>query len=215
MSRLEISQVAIVHDGRPIIPSISFQVAEASTCALLGPSGSGKSSLLRVIAGIDRPASGRVILDDADITDLPTHRRRIGLVFQDNQLFPHLSVGNNVAYGLRHNWSSTFRRSWPKSKVQDRVMEMLTLVGMADRSRDPVGILSGGEAKRVALARGLAPSPSVLLLDEPLTGLDAELHEKLLLDLKNILDSSRTTCILVTHDRDEATRLATSIVRLG
>ncbi|MFZ9157679.1 MAG: ABC transporter ATP-binding protein [Ilumatobacteraceae bacterium] len=215
MSRLEISQVAIVHDGRPIIPSISFQVAEASTCALLGPSGSGKSSLLRVIAGIDRPASGRVFLDDADITDLPTHRRRIGLVFQDNQLFPHLSVGNNVAYGLRHNWSSTFRRSWPKSKVQDRVMEMLTLVGMADRSRDPVGILSGGEAKRVALARGLAPSPSVLLLDEPLTGLDAELHEKLLLDLKNILDSSRTTCILVTHDRDEATRLATSIVRLG
>ena len=215
MSRLEISQVAIVHDGRPIIPSISFQVAKASTCALLGPSGSGKSSLLRVIAGIDRPASGRVFLDDADITDLPTHRRRIGLVFQDNQLFPHLSVGNNVAYGLRHNWSSTFRRSWPKSKVQDRVMEMLTLVGMADRSRDPVGILSGGEAKRVALARGLAPSPSVLLLDEPLTGLDAELHEKLLLDLKNILDSSRTTCILVTHDRDEATRLATSIVRLG
>ena len=94
-------------------------------------------------------------------------------------------------------------------------MEMLTLVGMADRSRDPVGILSGGESKRVALARGLAPSPSVLLLDEPLTGLDAELHEKLLLDLKNILDSSRTTCILVTHDRDEATRLATSIVRLG
>jgi len=188
MSRLEISQVAIVHDGRPIIPSISFQVAEASTCALLGPSGSGKSSLLRVIAGIDRPAFGRVFLDDADITDLPTHRRRIGLVFQDNQLFPHLSVGNNVAYGLRHNWSSTFRRSWPKSKVQDRVMEMLTLVGMADRSRDPVGILSGGEAKRVALARGLAPSPSVLLLDEPLTGLDAELHEKLLLDLKNILD---------------------------
>lgn len=215
MSRLEISQVAIVHDGRPIIPSISFQVAEASTCALLGPSGSGKSSLLRVIAGIDRPASGRVFLDDADITDLPTHRRRIGLVFQDNQLFPHLSVGNNVAYGLRHNWSSTFRRSWPKSKVQDRVMEMLTLVGMADRSRDPVGILSGGEAKRVALARGLAPSPSVLLLDEPLTGLDAGLHERLLLDLKNILDSSRTTCILVTHDRDEATRLATSIVRLG
>ena len=215
MSRLEISQVAIVHDGRPIIPSISFQVAEASTCALLGPSGSGKSSLLRVIAGIDRPASGRVFLDDADITDLPTHRRRIGLVFQDNQLFPHLSVGNNVAYGLRHNWSSTFRRSWPKSKVQDRVMEMLTLVGMADRSRDPVGILSGGEAKRVALARGLAPSPSVLLLDEPLTGLDAELHEKLLLDLENILNSSRTTCILVTHDRDEATRLATSIVRLG
>ena len=215
MSRLEISQVAIVHDGRPIIPSISFQVAEASTCALLGPSGSGKSSLLRVIAGIDRPASGRVFLDDADITDLPTHRRRIGLVFQDNQLFPHLSVGNNVAYGLRHNWSSTFRRSWPKSKVQDRVLELLTLVGMADRSRDPVGILSGGEAKRVALARGLAPSPSVLLLDEPLTGLDAELHEKLLLDLKNILDSSRTTCILVTHDRDEATRLATSIVRLG
>lgn len=215
MSRLEISQVAIVHDGRPIIPSISFQVAEASTCALLGPSGSGKSSLLRVIAGIDRPASGRVFLDDADITDLPTHRRRIGLVFQDNQLFPHLSVGDNVAYGLRHNWSSNFRRSWPKAKVQDRVMEMLTLVGMADRSRDPVGILSGGESKRVALARGLAPSPSVLLLDEPLTGLDAELHEKLLLDLKNILDSSRTTCILVTHDRDEATRLATSIVRLG
>jgi thiamine transport system ATP-binding protein len=215
MSRLEIDRVSIVHDERPIVSSVSFVVADGTTSALLGPSGSGKSSLLRAIAGIDKPASGRVLLDDIDITDLPTHRRRIGLVFQDNQLFPHLSVGDNIAYGLRHNWSSTFRRSWSESRVRDRVREMLALVGMDERIKDPVGILSGGEAKRVALARGLAPSPSVLLLDEPLTGLDEELHERLLVDLKSILHSSRTTCILVTHDRDEATRLATSIVRLG
>ena len=215
MSRLEIDRVSIVHDERPIVSSVSFVVADGTTSALLGPSGSGKSSLLRAIAGIDKPASGRVLLDDIDITDQPIHRRRIGLVFQDNQLFPHLSVGDNIAYGLRHNWSSTFRRSWSESRVRDRVREMLALVGMDERIKDPVGILSGGEAKRVALARGLAPSPSVLLLDEPLTGLDEELHERLLVDLKNILHSSRTTCILVTHDRDEATRLATSIVRLG
>jgi len=215
MSRLQIDRVSIIHDERPIVSSVSFVVADGTTSALLGPSGSGKSSLLRAIAGIDKPASGRVLLDDIDITDQPIHRRRIGLVFQDNQLFPHLSVGDNIAYGLRHNWSSTFRRSWSESRVRDRVREMLALVGMDERIKDPVGILSGGEAKRVALARGLAPSPSVLLLDEPLTGLDEELHERLLVDLKNILHSSRTTCILVTHDRDEATRLATSIVRLG
>jgi thiamine transport system ATP-binding protein len=215
MSRLQIDRVSIIHDERPIVSSVSFVVADGTTSALLGPSGSGKSSLLRAIAGIDKPASGRVLLDDIDITDQPIHRRRIGLVFQDNQLFPHLSVGDNIAYGLRHNWSSTFRRSWSEPRVRDRVREMLALVGMDERIKDPVGILSGGEAKRVALARGLAPSPSVLLLDEPLTGLDEELHERLLVDLKNILHSSRTTCILVTHDRDEATRLATSIVRLG
>lgn len=215
MSRLEIDRLSIVHGGRTIIPSLSFVVDDGTTCALLGPSGAGKSSVLRSVAGIDRPHGGRILMDDNDITNIPIHRRRIGLVFQDNQLFPHLDVFDNVAYGLRNDWSETVRRTWPKTRVRDRVEEMLNLVGMSERSTDRVGTLSGGEAKRVALARGLAPSPAVLLLDEPLTGLDKTLHDRLMDDLSIMLESTGTTCIIVTHDRDEADRLASTIVRLG
>jgi thiamine transport system ATP-binding protein len=215
MIGLELDEVSVAHDGRTLIDHLSFRIDRGATTALLGPSGVGKSSLLRVIAGIDRPASGRVLLDGSDVTDTAIHERRIGLVFQDNQLFPHLSVAANVAYGLRNTADRDARRSWRGSRTRDRVRELLTLVGLADRGDDPVGVLSGGEAKRVALARGLAPMPAALLLDEPLTGLDRALHDRLMDDLASILHSTGTTTLIVTHDETEAQFLASATVRLG
>lgn len=212
---LELDRVSVAHDGRSLIRDLSFSVERGSTTALLGPSGVGKSSLLRVIAGIDRPAGGRILLDGSDVTDTPIHQRRIGLVFQDNQLFPHLSVADNVAYGLRNAATREARRSWRGSRTRERVHELLSLVGLADRENDPVGVLSGGEAKRVALARGLAPTPKALLLDEPLTGLDRALHDRLMEDLATILRATGTTALIVTHDETEARFLASATVRLG
>lgn len=212
---LELDRISVAHDGRSLIRDLSFSVERGSTTALLGPSGVGKSSLLRVIAGIDRPAGGRILLDGSDVTDTPIHQRRIGLVFQDNQLFPHLSVADNVAYGLRNAATREVRRSWRGSRTRERVHELLSLVGLADRENDPVGVLSGGEAKRVALARGLAPTPKALLLDEPLTGLDRALHDRLMEDLATILRTTGTTALIVTHDESEARFLASATVRLG
>lgn len=212
---LELDRISVAHDGRSLVRDLSFSVERGSTTALLGPSGVGKSSLLRVIAGIDRPAGGRILLDGSDVTDTPIHQRRIGLVFQDNQLFPHLSVADNVAYGLRNAVTREVRRSWRGSRTRERVHELLSLVGLADRENDPVGVLSGGEAKRVALARGLAPTPKALLLDEPLTGLDRALHDRLMEDLATILRTTGTTTLIVTHDESEARFLASATVRLG
>lgn len=215
MSGLTIDHVSVAHDERLLIQDLSFAVERGTVTALLGPSGVGKSSLLRVIAGIDRPRGGRIFLDDVDITESPIHRRRIGLVFQDNQLFPHLSVADNIAYGLRNAATRVARREWRGPRTRQRVSELLTLVGLEGRGDDPIGILSGGEAKRVALARGLAPMPAALLLDEPLTGLDRGLHDRLMNDLGDILRMSDTAVVIVTHDENEARILASSIVRLG
>jgi thiamine transport system ATP-binding protein len=215
MIGLELVGVSVAHGKRVLVEALSFSVERGTTTALLGPSGVGKSSLLRVIAGIDRPAAGRILLDGTDITNLPVHRRQIGLVFQDNQLFPHLSVADNVAYALRHSSRPDVRRLWRGARTGQRVRDLLDLVGLADRGDDPVGVLSGGEAKRVALARGLAPRPGALLLDEPLTGLDRALHDRLLNDLAAILRDTDTTALIVTHDESEARLLASSTVRLG
>lgn len=201
---LEVHAVRVVFDGRAVLDDVSLTVGSGEIVAVLGPSGSGKSTLLRVIAGLVTPASGTVRFAGRDLTGLPTHRRRVGLVFQDEQLFPHLDVAANIGFGLR-----MARR--PRVEIAARTDELLDLVGLSGFGSRSPGSLSGGEAKRVALARSLAPRPEVLLLDEPLTGLDPELHDRLAIDVARILRTAGTTAVLVTHDRAEADTIADRI----
>jgi thiamine transport system ATP-binding protein len=205
---LEVRDVTVAFDGTIVLRDAALSVGDAEVVALLGPSGSGKSTLLRVIAGLVVPATGSVLLDGRDITRLPTHRRGIGMVFQDEQLFPHRDVAANVGFGLK-------MQSLPLPDRERRIDEMLELVGLHGFGRRHVTDLSGGEAKRVALARSLAPAPRALLRDEPLTGLDRELHDRLARELGRILRQAATTTLLVTHDRDEATTLADRVVTMN
>lgn len=207
-SRLEVAGVDVAFDGHVVLGDASLVLEPGEVAALLGPSGSGKSTLLRVIAGLVRPDAGTVSIDGADVTTLPTHRRGVGMVFQDEQLFDHLDVRSNVAYGLK-------MAGVPARDRARRVGELLDLVGLAGFERRDVTTLSGGEAKRVALARSLAPRPRVLLLDEPLTGLDRELHDRLVGELAAILRAEQTTSLLVTHDREEAAAIADRILTIA
>ena len=191
-----------------VLDSVSFALEPARLLAIVGPSGAGKSSLLRVIAGLLVPDTGTVWLDGREVTHVPPHQRHIGLMFQNEQLFPHLDVAANIGFGLRMQGAT-------KTAIATRVEELLTVVGLQGFGQRRVAHLSGGEAKRVALARALAPRPAVLLLDEPLTGLDRELHDRLALDLASILRSTVTTAVLVTHDHDEAATVADRTVVLG
>ncbi|HUS42975.1 MAG TPA: ABC transporter ATP-binding protein [Ilumatobacteraceae bacterium] len=191
-----------------VLDGVSLSVEAGHVVALLGPSGSGKSTLLRVIAGIVVPDDGRVFVHGVDVTELPTHRRGVGMVFQDNQLFPHLSVLENVAFGPKMAGA-------PRSERTERASRWLRRVGLAGFDDRRVTDLSGGEAKRVALARTLAAEPVVVLLDEPLTGLDRELHDQLAVDLAAMLRDARATALLVTHDHDEADTIADRTVQLA
>lgn len=186
---------------RTIFSDVSLTVASAEVVALLGPSGVGKTSLLRAIAGLLPTDHGHIVVGATDIGELPTHRRNIGMVFQDDQLFPHRTVGQNVEFGLR-------MQRWNRTRRAHRVDELLNMIGLAGFENRRVTDLSGGEAKRVALARTLAPSPSLVLLDEPLTGLDRELHDQLAIELRALLRGTGTTALLVTHDADEAATIA-------
>ena len=205
---LEARDITVHFGERTVLDAVSITVADGEVVALLGPSGVGKSTLLRVLAGLLAADAGTVLLDGEDITRLPSHRRNIGLVFQDEQLFPHLTVAGNVGFGLR-------MQGTPRAAIAERVHELLALVGLAGFESRRVPGLSGGEAKRVALARALAPRPRVLLLDEPLTGLDRELHDRLAGDLAALLRATGTTALLVTHDRDEAATIAGRTVMLA
>lgn len=205
---LRVDGVTVRFGPRTVLDRVSLEVRAGEVVALLGPSGSGKSTLLRVIAGLLSPDDGRVIVADRDVTHAPAHRRDVGFVFQDEQLFPHRDVATNIGFGLRMQ-----RR--PEQEVRARVDELLDLVGLHGFEHRSVVELSGGEAKRVALARALAPRPRVLLLDEPLTGLDADLHARLLLELRRVLTSEHVTALHVTHDRAEAQAIADRVVRLA
>jgi thiamine transport system ATP-binding protein len=204
-AELVVDDVHVAFDGHTVLDGAELTVDPGEIVGLLGPSGSGKSTLLRVVAGLIVPDRGRVCIGGVDATDIPTHRRGVGLVFQDEQLFEHLDVAGNVVFGLR-------MRGDPPAARDRRLAELLSLVGLGGFERRNVRQLSGGEAKRVALARSLAPSPSVLLLDEPLTGLDRRLHDRLVEDLAAILRAERTTSLLVTHDGDEAREIADRVV---
>jgi thiamine transport system ATP-binding protein len=203
---LDVSGIVVRFGERTVLDGVSLHVDDGEIVAVLGPSGAGKSTLLRVIAGLIRPDSGVVALEGVEITSRPAHLRNIGMMFQDEQLFPHLDVAANVAFGPRmHRWSA--------SSIRERVDELLGVVGLAGFAERRVDRLSGGEKKRVALARSLAPRPAVLLLDEPLTGLDRELHDRLIGELGVVLRTTATTAVLVTHDRDEAAALAGRVVQ--
>lgn len=183
------------------VAGVDLDVAVGEILALLGPSGSGKSSLLRAVAGLEPVAAGSVSWDGRDVTDVPVHRRGFGLMFQEGQLFPHRSVGGNIAYGLAMS-------GVPRAVRARRVAELLELVGLEGYGPRPVSTLSGGQAQRVALARSLAPEPKLLLLDEPLSALDRGLRDRLTGELHDILRRTGTTALYVTHDHDEAFTVA-------
>ncbi len=187
------------------LDDVSVEIGSGSLTALLGPSGSGKSTLLRVIAGLEAPDSGRVVLDGADVTMLPPQKRGIGFVFQHYAAFKHLTVRENVAFGLRI-------RKRPKGEVTAKVDELLGVVGLEGfQSRFP-GQLSGGQRQRMALARALAIEPAVLLLDEPFGALDAKVRAELRAWLRRLHDEVHVTTVLVTHDQEEAMDVADRIV---
>jgi thiamine transport system ATP-binding protein len=204
------SGIGVAFEGVAALANADLSVAEGETMALLGPSGCGKSTLLRVIAGLQPPDSGRIVIAGSDVTPVPTHRRGVGLMIQGDTLFPHRNVAQNVGFGLR-----MARRS--RTEIERRVAELLELVGLAGfGSRDPAG-LSGGERQRVALARALAPSPRVLLLDEPLASLDRPLRERLLSELEQLFAHLGLTVVYVTHDVGEAFALGhrVAVMRRG
>ncbi len=194
----------------PVVAVTGFDldVATGDVVALLGPSGCGKSSVLSAITGIVDIADGSIVWNGLDVTRVPTHERGIGMMFQQHALFPHRDVAGNIAFGLR-------MQKLDKQLIASRVTEMLRLVGLDGYGTRRVDELSGGQQQRVALARALAPAPGLLLLDEPLGSLDQDLRSRLAEDLRTVFTATGTTVVLVTHDRDEADRIADRVVTMA
>jgi 2-aminoethylphosphonate transport system ATP-binding protein len=202
---IRFDSVTVAYDGNVVLDALDLTVEPGEVMALLGPSGSGKTTALRAVAGFVRPASGRIHLGDRDVTDLPPHRRGIGMVVQSYALFPHLRVEDNVAFGLK-------ARKAPKAEIRTRVAEALEMTGMAAYARRHPRELSGGQQQRVAIARALAIRPAVLLLDEPLSALDAQLRSGMLAELARLhRELPDVTILYVTHDQVEALTLADRI----
>lgn len=207
MAFLNLTGLHKTYEGAPLLCGVSFEVDRGDLACLLGPSGSGKTTLLRIVAGLEQPDAGRVYLDSQDITALPSYRRGVVLMFQDYALFPHRTVAENIAFGLRMRHES-------HQAIAARVAEMLDLLHLGGLERRSVVDLSGGERQRVALARSLAPSPRLLLLDEPLAALDRNLRERLLEELPAILRQVGVTALMVTHDQEEAFAMADQVILL-
>ena len=204
--RLQVTNLSFGY-GAPLTSPITFAVDAGEILAILGPSGSGKSTLLATIAGIHQPIGGVVEVDGVDVTLTPIHERGVGLVFQDPLLFAHMNVGANVQYGLRRHGAS-------KAEAQLKAAELLDWVGLAGFEKRSTHELSGGQAQRVALARAMAPEPAVLLLDEPFSALDAELRERLALDVTTLAKRTNTAVLHVTHDAAEARRMSDAALTL-
>jgi len=204
---LAINNVWKTYEDQPLLRGISFTVTANETVCLLGPSGSGKSTLLRIIAGLEPPEQGTVCWEGRDLASVPVHLRNFGLVFQDYALFPHLSVFENVAFGLR-------MQNLAQPEIRQRVREAMAQVNLSGFERRRVTELSGGEQQRVALARALAPRPRLLMFDEPLGALDRALRDRLLDELRGILHATRVPAIYVTHDQEEAFAIADRVLLL-
>jgi putative spermidine/putrescine transport system ATP-binding protein len=194
---LDVTAVGKAFKGTPVMSGMDFRVARGELVSLLGPSGCGKTTLLRIIAGLTTADSGEVLLDGRSITSVPAHKRNISVVFQSYALFPHLTVAENVAFGLR-------ARGHAKADCGPKVAEALALVRMSDFAERKVAALSGGQQQRVAVARALIVDPVLLLLDEPFSALDRKLRETMQVELKTLLRDRNMTAIFVTHDQDEA-----------
>ena len=210
MSALSLRGVSVEYDGKLAVREVSLDLPQGEVLAVLGPSGCGKSTLLRAVAGLEPLAAGVIEFDGQDQARIPTYRRGFALMFQDGQLFSHLTVAGNVGYPLK-------LRRLPAGEVALRVGELLEMVGLSGYdARDPA-TLSGGERQRVALARALAVRPRLLLLDEPLSALDGGMRERLAVELREILRRTSTTAVCVTHDHDEAYTLADrlAVMRTG
>jgi thiamine transport system ATP-binding protein len=191
---LEVNDLSVVLGDTQILHDVSLTVGDGEVVGVLGPSGSGKSTLLRAIAGIIEPVNGTVMWDGVDVTGTPTHLRQFGLMFQGYALFPHLSVAENVGFGVSEN----------RATASSEALQWVGLGGFEERSIED---LSGGERQRVALARTLAPRPRLVMLDEPLGALDRDLRERLVVDTRALLKERAATALVVTHDRDEASSI--------
>ncbi|MBU3737713.1 MAG: polyamine ABC transporter ATP-binding protein [Rhodoferax sp.] len=201
---LQIRRVVKKYGDVYAVDEVSLNIRKGEIFALLGSSGCGKSTLLRMLAGFEQPTSGQIILDGQDLAGLAPYQRPINMMFQSYALFPHLSVWDNIAFGLR-------RDRLPGPEIEERVARMLELVQLKPYARRKPHQLSGGQQQRVALARSLAKRPSLLLLDEPLGALDKKLRERTQLELVGIIEQVGVTCVMVTHDQEEAMTMATRI----
>jgi spermidine/putrescine ABC transporter ATP-binding subunit len=201
MSAIRIDRVTKSYDGVVALSGFDLDVREGEFLALLGPSGCGKTTALRLVAGFLRPTTGRILIDGRDVSSLPPHRRNIGMVFQDYALFPHMTVADNIAFGLHERGQSG-------ASVTRRITELLDLVKLPGMEQRYPGELSGGQQQRVALARALAFGPSVLLMDEPFGALDLKLRDAMQVELVNIQRSLGITTLFVTHDQGEAMTMA-------
>lgn len=204
-SRIGFEEVSVAYGSLVVVEKLTLTVNPGEIVALIGPSGSGKTTALRAVAGFVRPSGGRITIGDRDVTNLPPYERNIGMVVQNYALFPHMRVDENVAFGLR-------ARGAPEGLVRTRVPECLAMVGMSAYARRYPRELSGGQQQRVAIARALATRPQVLLLDEPLSALDAQIRRSMLDELAKLhRDLPNLTVLYVTHDQTEALTLANHI----
>ncbi|WP_460144195.1 ABC transporter ATP-binding protein [Pseudomonas sp. S2_A02] len=207
---VKIDRVTKKFDETIAVDDVSLEIKKGEIFALLGGSGSGKSTLLRMLAGFERPTEGRIYLDGVDITEMPPYERPINMMFQSYALFPHMTVAQNIAFGLKQD-------KLPAAEVDARVADMLKLVQMSEYAKRKPHQLSGGQRQRVALARSLAKRPKLLLLDEPMGALDKKLRSQMQLELVEIIERVGVTCVMVTHDQEEAMTMAEriAIMHLG
>jgi len=198
---LEIRNLTKSFDGQHAVDDVNLTIYKGEIFALLGPSGCGKSTLLRMLAGFESPTQGQIVLDGLDLSHVPPYQRPINMMFQSYALFPHMTVEQNIAFGLKQDRLS-------KEVIAERVAEMLALVHMQEYARRKPHQLSGGQRQRVALARSLAKRPKLLLLDEPMGALDKKLRDRMQHEVVDILDRVGATCVMVTHDQEEAMTMA-------